>query len=181
MNLLEITEHYVLSEGTPSCEPLGEGHINETMLLTFSAKGSEKFVLQRINDTLFNVGELMHNIMLVTEFIRKKTEELGGNPDKECLTVVKTKDGKSYVHASDGYYRIYRYIDGVSYQVVEKAEDFYKCAQAFGGFAKALAEFDATQLFEVIPKFHDTENVFAILPLRSKKTRAAERKTYKKK
>lgn len=160
MNLIEIVNHYSLGEGTPVCEPLGEGHINETMLLTFSGANSEKFVLQRINDKLFNVEELMHNIILVTEFVRKKTAERGGNPDKECLTVVKTKEGKAFIKVSDGYYRIYRYINGVSYQVVEKDEDFYKCAQAFGRFANALAEFDATKLFEVIPKFHDTEKRF---------------------
>lgn len=160
MVLSEILEHYSLGNGTPKCEPLGEGHINQTMLLSYGDKICEKFVLQRINDKIFDVVKLMSNIMLVTEYIRKKTSEHGGDPDKECLTVVKTKDGKSYVSVSDGCYRIYRYIDGISYQVVEKAEDFRRCAKAFGGFANALAEFDATKLYEIIPKFHDTEKRF---------------------
>lgn len=158
MDLTEITGKYILSEGLPYCQPVTRGHINDTMILKYA--DNDKFILQRINDKVFNAEQLMHNIMLVTEFIRHKAEERGGNPDKECLTIVKTKDGKPFVHTSDGYFRIYRYIEGVSYQAVEKEEDFYKCAQAFGSFANSLAEFDATQLFEVIPKFHDTEKRF---------------------
>ena len=160
MNLSEILEKYSFDGENPTCEPYGEGHINSTMILTFSGQEPEKFILQRINDRLFNVDDLMSNIMLVTEFIREKTLKAGGNPEEECLTVVKSKDGKSFVRVSDGYYRIYRFINGISYQVVEKAEDFKKCAQAFGAFANLLAEFDATQLVEVIPKFHDTEKRF---------------------
>nr|MBO4518231.1 phosphotransferase [Clostridia bacterium] len=160
MNLTEILKNYPIDGQNPSCCPVKAGHINDTMILTFGCGTSEKFTLQRINDKVFNVEKLMHNIVLVTDFIRAKTAARGGNPDKECLTVIKTKDGKSFVKTEDGYYRIYRYIEGVSYQVVKEPQEFYRCAQAFGGFANALADFDATQLFEIIPKFHDTEKRF---------------------
>lgn len=160
MNLSHILERYSLNGTNPMCEPYGEGHINDTMILTFSDENKEKYILQKINDRLFDVEKLMSNITLVTEFIRAKTAERGGNPDEECLTVVKAKDGKTYVHTQDGYFRIYRFINGISYQVVEKADDFKKCAQAFGSFANLLKEFDATMLYEVLPKFHDTTKRF---------------------
>ena len=160
MNLTEILKNYSINGQNPSCTPYGEGHINETMLLTFGQGTSQKFVLQRINNRLFDVEKLMNNIMLVTEFMRAKTLARGGNPDKECLTVLKTKDGKSFVKTEDGYYRIYLFIDGVSYQVVKEPKDFYRCAVSFGKFANLLAEFDATRLYEVIPQFHDTEKRF---------------------
>ena len=158
MDLSAILENYSLEKSVPACEPLGEGHINETMLLTFAS--GKRYVLQRVNDKLFDVEKLMHNIMLVTDFMRLKAAEQGKNPDARCLTVVKTQDGRSYVKTEDGFFRIYQYIDGVSYQVVESAWDFYRCAQAFGGFANALSDFDATRLYEIIPKFHDTEKRF---------------------
>ncbi|MBQ9485958.1 MAG: aminoglycoside phosphotransferase family protein [Clostridia bacterium] len=161
MDLNAILKEYAFNGTVSGCSPLGEGHINETMLLNFATEyGTEKYVLQRINDKLFDVEKLMRNITLVTDFIRKKTAQRGGDPDKECLTVVRTAKGDSYVKTADGYYRIYRFINGVSYQVVEKAEDFYKCAKAFGAFTESLAEFDATLLYEVIPQFHDTEKRF---------------------
>jgi len=160
MDVSEIIAHYDINGENIVCDPYGAGHINSTMLLTCSGKNAGKYVLQCINDKVFKVEELMHNITLVTEFIRSKILKRGGNPDKECLTVVLTKNGQSFVHVSDGYYRIYKFINGISYQVVEKAEDFKRCAQAFGGFANLLADFDATQLYEVIPKFHDTGKRF---------------------
>ncbi len=43
-----------------------------------------------------DVEKLMSNISLVTEFARKKIIENGGNPDRETLTLIKTKEGKSY-------------------------------------------------------------------------------------
>lgn len=160
MNIDLIAKNYDLGE-IKDLSPLGEGHINQTMLITAEKNGkTTKLVLQRINDTLFNPEELMSNIVSVTEFLREKTRANGGDPDRECLTVVKTTDGRSFVKTEDGAYRIYLFIDGVSYQVVEKAEDFKRCAQAFGVFTNTLAEFNAEKLYEVIPKFHDTEKRF---------------------
>lgn len=143
-----------------SCERYGEGHINETYLAVMDDNGAEiKYILQRINDKIFPVKELMKNITLVTEFNRSKIIARGGNPDREALSLVYTNNGESYYFdkVSGGYFRVYIFIDdAVSFQVVEKPEHFYQSAVAFGNFANLLAEFDATELFEVIPKFHDT-------------------------
>lgn len=155
-----ILSNYYFGDKPLKVSPLGEGHINETMLITAIDNGNEKYVLQRINDKLFDAEKLMHNVMAVTEFIRAKTALKGGNPDKECLTVIKTKNGKPFVRTEDGYFRVYRFIDGVAYQVVEKAEEFYLCGQAFGAFTKSLADFDAKDLYEIIPQFHDTGKRF---------------------
>ena len=48
-----------------SCEPYGEGHINETYLATFDDNGkSVRYIVQKINTGLFrDVDKLMHNIV----------------------------------------------------------------------------------------------------------------------
>ena len=76
-----------------SCEPYGEGHINQTFLLvTKSEEGMHKYILQRINSTLFtNVPALMQNIQLVTDFAREQIVKAGGDPNRESLTVVTAK------------------------------------------------------------------------------------------
>ena len=150
-------------EGEPiSAERFGEGHINETYLVKTSADGGErKYIFQKINSGLFPDAEkLMNNIKLVTEFNRKKIAERGGDPDRESLTIVYTNDGKPYLKTECGNYRIYKYIDGIAYQVVEKPEHFYQSAVAFGNFANLLAEFDAKSLYEVLPDFHNTVKRF---------------------
>ena len=148
-----------------SCERYGEGHINETYLAVIDCEQKHtNYILQKINDKIFpNVKGLMQNIELVTEFNRKKIIEKGGDPDRESLSLVYTKDGESYYYDNDtnGYFRIYKFITGaISYQVVEKPELFYQSAVAFGNFANLLAEFPADKLFEVIPKFHNTVKRF---------------------
>ena len=148
-----------------SCERYGEGHINETYLAVMDVDGKPlNYILQKINTKLFvAVDELMNNIRLVTEFNRAKIIANGGNPDRESLSLVYTIDGKPYYRCAecDGCFRVYKFItDAIAYQVVEKPEHFYQSAVAFGNFANLLAEFDATQLYEVLPRFHDTEKRF---------------------
>ncbi len=143
-----------------SCERYGEGHINATYKLTMLQGGKHvHYILQKINTRLFtDVGKLMHNIELVTDFCRKSVEKKGGDPMRECLNIVRTKDGKSYLKEGEAYFRMYVYIENaITYQIVRNANDFYESAVAFGNFANLLAEFDASQLYEVLPDFHNTK------------------------
>ena len=161
-----IASNFKLAGEFVSCEPYGEGHINQTFLLIMNEGGNNvKYILQRINSNLFtNVEKLMDNIKLVTEFAREQIAKEGGNPDRESLTVVLTNDDKAYYFDGENYFRVYIFIDSATaYQVVEKPEHFYESAVAFGNFANLLAEFDATQLYEVLPRFHDTEKRFGDL------------------
>ena len=50
--------------------------------------------------------------------------------------------------------------DAVSYDLVEKPEDFYESAVAFGKFQEMLADYPAETLHETIKDFHDTKSVF---------------------
>lgn len=138
----------------------GNGHINDTYMVRFEQEdGSvKKYILQRINTAVFkNPDAVMENIGLVSEFIREKVEANGGDPEREALTIVFAKDGKPFFDAGESFFRAYLYIDGaVSYEAVEKPEDFYEAGFAFGRFQYLLSEFKADNLSEVIPGFHDT-------------------------
>ena len=143
-----------------SCTRYGEGHINDTFKLTVLNEGKEEhYILQRINNRLFReVDKLMHNIELVTDFCRKSVVARGGDPKRECLTLIRTKKGKSYYCDGKNYFRIYVFIeDAMTYQIVRNPQDFYESAVAFGSFANLLADFDASQLYEILPNFHNTK------------------------
>jgi len=137
--------------------PYGEGHINDTYLADVTPN---KFILQRINHNIFKSPEqVMSNIVLVTDYLRKIIIENGGNPDRETLTVIKTKDGNDFYKSDDGnYFRMYLFIDNAkTYQIVEKPKHFYNAAKAFGKFQKQLSNFPADKLYETIPNFHNTK------------------------
>lgn len=164
-DFLKIISEFNVEGNLLSCERYGEGHINETYLAELENNGVKtNFIVQKINNKLFkNVPALMENIRSVTEFNRAKILKKGGNPDRESLSIVYTKDGNTFYFdsESEGYFRVYKFItDAIAYQVVEKIEHFYQSAVAFGDFANLLAEFDASGLYEVIPDFHNTEKRF---------------------
>lgn len=139
------------------CEKYGNGHINDTFLVETAA--SEKYILQRMNHEIFtNPEKLIENVELVTGFLKQQIQKKGGNAKRETLNLVETTEGKHYFVDSIGsYWRMYLFIDdATSFEQVNKAEDFYESAVAFGNFQNLLMEFDAKQLYETIPNFHNT-------------------------
>lgn len=80
------------------------------------------------------------------------------------MNVIPAADGKPYYVDSKGdYWRSYKFItDASSYDIVEKPEQFYESAVAFGNFQSLLSDYPADTLHETIEKFHDTRNRFAL-------------------
>lgn len=165
--IIEVAKNFQMEGSLKEIRPYGSGHINGTYLLTYGIgkMGELKVILQMINRTVFKKPEeVMENIANVTEHLKKKIIENGGNPLRETLNVIPAKDGKSYFVDENGdYWRTYIFItDASSYDCVEKSEDFYESAVAFGRFQNLLADFPAETLHETIEKFHDTRNRFAL-------------------
>ena len=159
--LLKISGRFAIEEELESVEPHGNGHINDTFLLTCApAFGTKcRYILQRMNHEVFkNPQGLMENIVGVTTFLQKKIREQGGDPKREALNVIPVKNGDSYWKEEDGtFWRMYRFVeDAVSYDVVKRPEDFYESAVALGHFQKLLADYPAESLHETIPNFHNT-------------------------
>ncbi|MPQ44145.1 phosphotransferase enzyme family protein [Clostridium tarantellae] len=138
------------------------GHINDTFILKFKNENNseQKYVLQRINTAIFkDPDKLMENIKNVTAHIAKKVKEVNGDPLRETLNIIPTKEGKTYYVTEQGdYLRAFVFIDGArTYQIVEKPEHLYTSGKALGKFQKQLADFPVEILHETIPYFHHTE------------------------
>lgn len=147
--------------------PYGSGHINDTFLLTFEIAdmGQLKVILQRMNTEVFaEPVKLMENILGVTSYLREKIIENGGDPERETLNVIHTVENKPYYVDSKGdFWRSYKFItDATSYDSVERPDDFYQSAVAFGNFQKLLADYPADTLHETIKGFHDTRARFRV-------------------
>ncbi len=141
--------------------PFGSGHINDTKLVTLKNEDgtTTAYVLQRINKNVFkNPALLMENYVSVTKFVRKKIEAEGGDPLREVINAIPTVDGENYTITSDGgYWRLLVYVtDSISYDKVEKPEQFYASAVAFGNFQYMLRDYPAETLHETIVNFHNT-------------------------
>ena len=143
-----------------SAVPYGSGHINDTRLVTMLENGEEKqYVLQRINHNVFKKpDELMENYVGVTAYLKDVIEKAGGDYMRETLNVIKTKDGKNFYLSEEGnYYRLVYFVtDSLSYDKVERPEQFYESAVAFGNFQYMLRDYPADTLYETIVNFHNT-------------------------
>ena len=148
MNLIEIASQFDIKEEPISFSPLGNGHINSTFLINTVEK--VKYVIQKINTNAFkDVDTLMDNVYKITEFLRMN--------GFESLHAIRTKDGKPYFKENGDCYRLYDYIeDTICYEKVDSMFLIYADAKAFGKLHRALKRFDASQLKETIPHFHDT-------------------------
>ena len=139
--------------------PLGDGLINDTYRVITEPDDAPDYVLQRINNAIFqDVDLLQHNIEVVTAHIRRKLEAAGTpDIDRRVLQFIKARDGKTYYRdEADRYWRVMVFIpDSVTHQAVTP-EHAYDCGKAFGNFEKMLVDVPA-QLNETIPDFHNME------------------------
>lgn len=148
---------------TGEAERYGAGHINDTFAV-WAADHSRRWILQRINtDTFTDPAGLMENVTGVTSYLRREILARGGDPDRETLNVVPTREGKPYyTDCEGGAWRAYLFVEGtVCLQKVENERDFYTAAETFGNFQNQLAGYPAATLHETIARFHDTPNRYA--------------------
>ena len=157
---MEAAEAFAIKGQVKSCELYGSGHINLTFRLVCQDQDQEHaYILQQMNHEVFkDIDGLMKNVKGVTSFLRRQIVANHGDPDRETLNLVPTKDGRDYYKDSTGnYWRMYLFVDQATcYNLVEKPEDFYQSGKAFGRFQCLLADYPADELTETIPDFHNT-------------------------
>ena len=155
-DLHEILSRFdIPSTAETTIEPFGNGHINRTYLV-----GTEpKTILQFVNNAVFPKPELvMENIAALTAYLAERIEAEGGEPRRETLMLVPTKDGRHSVEADGSLYRLFYYIDAHSIELANDPSKLYLAAKTFGRFLKLLERFPAETLHEPIARFHDTKN-----------------------
>ena len=162
----EVAAQFQTKGGTVEYAPYGNGHINDTFLVVCETQEGKRrrYILQRMNRSIFKMPQqLMENVVNVTEYLRGMIARRGGDPDRETLNVVKTKDGSNYYLDGQGdYWRMFLFVEQtVCLEKVESAKDFYDSAVAFGNFQKMLSDYPAKTLHETIPNFHNTPSRFS--------------------
>ena len=156
----KIVDNFRVKGDFVSSTPYGNGHINGTeLVITKEGETEHKYILQRINKNVFkSPALLMENYVAVTEFIREKIVAAGGDPEREVINVIRTHDGRSYhIDKNGDFWRMLVYVtDNISYDRVERPEQFYESAVAFGNFQYMLRDYPADTLHETIVNFHNT-------------------------
>ena len=151
---------YTFPGPVQSVERYGQGHINETYCI--SCHSGVRFVLQGISKAAFPHPEkLMENFVNLTSYLRKIILEEGGDPDRETLTLVHTRDGKPFYRDETGkVWRLLNFVENTVCYEQATPELFEASGRAFGRFQYMLRDYPAATLHETIEKFHDTVSRF---------------------
>ena len=160
MDFQQIASQFGITDPVVAWEEVHSGNINRTYLVAIRTEvGDRQYIFQRINTYVFKKpGEVMANIMKVTEHIKEKLLSTTGSYDRRVLSFLKTNSGKPYYYTSNHHFwRVYEYVDNaVAYDQVQQPEQFYEAGYSFGEFQAWLSDFPAETLHEIIPHFHDT-------------------------
>ncbi len=154
------------------------GHINTAYYVAlYDGKEVRQYLVQMINWYVFHDPvSMMHNIDLITNHIMKKERTL---ERRRRLHFHHTASGHNYLilkekpsgfvdyeempeenPAENGweFWRLYNFVENsVSFETAEgNTEVLRMSGKAFGKFNRQLQDFNASQLVESIPHFHDT-------------------------
>ena len=162
--LSEVLAAYAFPATLLGAVRYGQGHINDTFCVLCQPQEGDciRFILQGLSSAAFpHPEELMENFVGITSYLRQKVIANGGDPLRETLSLVKTRDGKDFFTDSNGkVWRLTPFIENTDCFQSATPELFEASARAFGRFQYMLQGYPAETLHETIVKFHDTENRF---------------------
>lgn len=146
----QVLTEYGFQADQVSFKPFGTGHINSTWLINIQNR-SEQYILQSINRNVFKEPEIIAaNVKLLSDYLKQY------NPDYLFVGAIPTQDRKEMALIGDIYWRLTNFIkNSVSFDTLSDPEQAYEAARQFGRLNRLLADFDASQLKETIPGFHD--------------------------
>lgn len=157
--LIEVCRHFRIPGEYQFCEEIKIGNVNKTYKVTYTGEDpknpgqmkAKSYMVQAVNTYAFkHPVQVMENIDKVTEYIHAK------DPNRVALHFHHTHDRKTYVFDKSGFWRLFNYIPSVTYSVTENLQVIRNAGLAFGDFQMMLSDFDASELHETIPDFHNT-------------------------
>jgi len=146
----------------------GEGLIHDTFVISTELQGNpkrERFILQRINQEVFtNPEALMENIERVVLHLQKKAIQSGRDPLQHVVSLIRTKEGKTWHESAGQAWRMVRYVGCT--ETIDRAptaKQACEIGKAFGRFLDDLSDFPLGSLQTALPGYRNTERYLASL------------------
>ena len=153
---INAIKHFAFKGILVGCAPYGNGHINDTFVVTCREDFKiYRYILQRVNTKVFpDIDAIVSNVSQVTQYLKKNAEG-----ERCVLDLVATTDGEYLYRDEDGLcWRAEAFIENsICLERPESGRDFYECGVAFGDFVRRLDDFPVENVKEIIADFHNTE------------------------
>ncbi|MBE9059624.1 phosphotransferase enzyme family protein [cf. Phormidesmis sp. LEGE 11477] len=155
--LRSLASQFVAEGKVATVEPLGNGNINSTFLVTVQAESQSRFVLQKINAQVFEQPELViQNMVVLSEHLR---DRVGGQSLYwETPQIIPTVNGQNFWQdEADNYWRAINFIENS--RVLETIETLAHAKEVGYGLAmfhRLISNLPVKKLANTIKSFHIT-------------------------
>ena len=130
-----------------SYAPIHQGLINSTYSIQTN---NGDYILQSINHKVFKSPTAIdENINAISSYLQKN------NPSYLFTHLVPTLNGDTLVNWEGGYYRAFHKVEGYALSVLDNENQVEQAAMQFAGFTSVLKNFEASQLKDSLPDFHN--------------------------
>ncbi|SEA66405.1 phosphotransferase enzyme family protein [Pedobacter hartonius] len=144
----KILPLYGIDPSACEVKAFGDGLINHTWLVNTVSAG---YILQQLNQFVFKRPfDIDQNLSLLKEYLDQEY------PEYLFIAPVKDLSGNSLNQTSDGYFRMFPFVENShTVNVVDQKDEAYEAARQFGKFSRLLSGFDVKQLHTTLPDFHN--------------------------
>jgi Ser/Thr protein kinase RdoA (MazF antagonist) len=132
-------------------EPLGNGFINDTFLVTTDVK---PFVLQKINQQVFpQPTQIMANLTALNQHVKQNNYP---NISLKIPDLLETQSHSTFVcDNQDNYWRALSYIENTeSLETINNLEQARQVGYALGQFHRLTQNIEVSKLYDTLPGFH---------------------------
>ena len=154
--LRSLASQFVAEGEITTIEPLGNGNINSTFLVTVRSALRPRFVLQKINAQVFRRPDLVvQNMVVLSEHLRAQADV---RPDWKTPHIIPTVEGQHFWRDDAGdYWRAISFIENS--QVLERIETLAHAREVGYGLAmfhRLISDLSVEKLSDTIEGFHIT-------------------------
>ncbi len=156
-DIKEVLTVFLPKEGLDSYKELTSGHINDTFLVTTTKQHT--YIFQRINKGVFHdvPGLIMNKVSVSRHLHHKLSAFTEKERQRRVLTFLQTSKGENhYIDKTGDFWNATIFIDNSqTFETVTDPKVAYEGGKLFGEFIQLTRDFDASNLIEVIPNFHN--------------------------
>ena len=156
----DIADRFLLDGKITGIQPLGSGLINDTYLVETDSSKRPRFVLQRINGTVFPFPDrIIANLERLARHFAQRSAQIDPAATGERFQLpflLSSREGQNcHIDESGGYWRALTYIErSRTLDRLESSKDAEQVGYALGCFHNLVANLDAESMQDSLPGFH---------------------------
>ncbi len=160
-NLAAIAAQFASQKHVADIQPLGNGNINDTFLVSQEINGGEKFILQRINTQVFSQPALvLQNMRIFTQHAHDRLQRLPLKCDRrwEVPHILVTQNNLDYyIDRAGSFWRAISFIrDSYSLDAIQNLQHAGEVGFALGTFHSLIRDLSPQKLVDTLEGFHIT-------------------------